>query len=118
MLTVASDAHRAHAPFGLIIDGGTPIPAPEVPERAERIRAEIAARGLGPVREPKPHVLDPVLRVHTTDYVEFLSTLYDDWLAATDAEPGSEATAYARPIRGEHFTPDHLVHPIAKLGWY
>lgn len=116
MLTVASDAHRAHVPHGAVLDGGTPVPAPEVPERAERIRQEIDARGLGPVRAPESHGLDAMLRVHTRDYVDFLQTAYADWLAATDAKPGSEATAYAKPIRGQAVP--RLVHPIAKLGWY
>jgi acetoin utilization deacetylase AcuC-like enzyme len=116
VLTVASDAHRAHVPRGDVLDAGTPIPAPEVPERADRILAAIAENGLGPTRAPEVHGLEPVFRVHSRDYVEFLQCAYTEWLAATGASPGSEATAYARPVRGEA-TP-RLVHPIAKLGWY
>ena len=116
MLTIASDAHRAHVPTGPVIDGGTPIPPPEVPERAERIRAAIAERGLGPVRAPRPHGLDAVHRVHAPDYVEFLQGAYEEWLTATGAAPGTEATAYARPIRDQAVV--RVVHPIAKLGWY
>lgn len=118
MLTIASEAHRVHVPHGAVLDAGTPIPAPEVPERADRILAAIDVNGLGPVRAPEAHGLDPVHRVHAPDYVEFLRDAYKEWLAATGAEPGSEATAYARPIRGEEVPPRHLVHPIAKLGWY
>ncbi|MDQ1533446.1 MAG: hypothetical protein QOF28_1207 [Actinomycetota bacterium] len=116
MLTVASDAHRAHVPHGAVLDAGTPVDAPEVPERAERIRAAIDAAALGPVRAPEAHGLDPVYRVHSRAYVDFLKTAYAEWLAATGAEPGSEATAYARPVRGQAVP--RLVHPIAKLGWY
>ncbi len=116
MLTVASEAHRVHAPHGAVLDAGTPIPAPEIPERADRILAAIDVNGLGPVREPEPHGLAPVLRVHSPDYVEFLRTAYTEWIAATDAKFGSEATAYARPVRGE--VVPRLVHPISKLGWY
>ena len=116
MLTIASDAHRAHVPKGEVIDGGTPLPAPEVPERAERIRAEIVARSLGPVQPPQPHGLDAAHRVHAPDYVEFLRTAYDEFLAGTGAAPGTEATAYARPIRGQAVL--RVVHPIAKIGWY
>jgi acetoin utilization deacetylase AcuC-like enzyme len=116
VLTVASDTHRAHIPHGAVLDAGTPVPAPEVPERADRILAAIDVNRLGPVRKPEPHGLDPVHRVHARDYVEFLQSAYAEWLAATDAAPGSEATSYARPIRGEAVP--RLVHPIAKLGWY
>jgi acetoin utilization deacetylase AcuC-like enzyme len=116
VLTVASEAHRAHEPHGAVLDAGTPIPSPEIPERADRIVAAIEVNGLGRMREPEPHGLDPVLRVHSPAYVEFLRTAYAEWIAATGATPGSEATAYARPVRGEAVP--HLVHPIAKLGWY
>jgi acetoin utilization deacetylase AcuC-like enzyme len=118
VLTVASEAHRAHVPHGIVLDGGTPVPAPEVPERVDRILAAIVVYELGSVREPEAHGLAAVHRVHAPDYVEFLRNAYAEWLAATDAEPGSEATAYARPIRGEAVTVQQLVHPIAKLGWY
>lgn len=116
MLTVASETHRNHVPHGAVLDAGTPIPAPEVPERADRILAAIDVNRLGPVRAPEAHGLDPVHRVHSRDYVAFLQGAYAEWLAATGAKPGSEATAYARPIRGEGAP--RLVHPIAKLGWY
>jgi acetoin utilization deacetylase AcuC-like enzyme len=118
VLTIASDAHLAHAPHGAVLDQGTPIAAPEVPERAERIGAEIRARALGPIQPPTTHGLDPMLRVHTRDYVEFLKHAYAEFLAVTGATPGTEATAYARPVRGQAVTREHLVHPIAKLGWY
>jgi acetoin utilization deacetylase AcuC-like enzyme len=57
-----------------------------------------------------------VRRVHAREYVEFLQSIYGEWLAGTGAEPGSEATAYARPVRGQAVL--RVVHPIAKLGWY
>src|SRR5689334_15250357 len=104
MLTVASDAHRAHVPHGAVLDQGTPIEAPEVPERAERILGEIRARELGPITEPTAHGLDPVLRVHTADYVDFLEHAYDEFLRVTGAVPGTEATAYARPVRDQPAT--------------
>jgi acetoin utilization deacetylase AcuC-like enzyme len=116
VLTVASDAHRAHVPHGAVLDAGTPVTAPEVPERADRILSAIGNRGLGPVRAPDGYGLDPVLRVHSRAYVEFLQGAYAEWLAATGSAPGTEATAYARPIRGDAVP--RLVHPIAKLGWY
>jgi acetoin utilization deacetylase AcuC-like enzyme len=118
VLTIASDAHRAHAPQGAVLDQGTPIAAPEVPERAERIVAEIRARALGPIQAPTAHGLDPVLRVHARDYVEFLETAYDEFVRVTGAAPGTELTAYARPVRGQPATRDTAVHPIAKIGWY
>jgi acetoin utilization deacetylase AcuC-like enzyme len=116
VLTIASEAHRAHAPYAAILDAGKLVPPPEVPERADRILAAIDVNRLGPVHPPQAHGLEPVHRVHSHDYVAFLQHAYADWRAATGAEPGTEATAYARPIRGDAV--GRLVHPIAKLGWY
>jgi acetoin utilization deacetylase AcuC-like enzyme len=103
-------------PHGAVLDAGTPVPTPEVPERADRILAAIDVNRVGPVRPPETHGLAQAHRVHSRDYVDFLRRAYSDWLAATGAVPGNEATAYARPIRGDAVP--NLVHPIAKLGWY
>jgi acetoin utilization deacetylase AcuC-like enzyme len=44
--------------------------------------------------------------------------VYDEFVGVTGAEPGTEATAYARPVRDQPVTNANLAHPIAKLGWY
>jgi acetoin utilization deacetylase AcuC-like enzyme len=116
MLTFASDAHRQHHPRQPFHDQGHMIDPPEVPERAERIRAAIAASGIGPFLAPTAHGLDPVLRVHTSDYVDFLEHVHERWRAATGAPLDAEAMPYARAIRGQEFTGP--VSPIAALGWY
>ena len=89
---------------------------PEVPERALRIRAAIEAASLGPIAAPTAHGLDPVLRVHTADYVEFLEHVHARWRTATGAPEDAEAVPYARAIRGQPFAGP--VSPIAGLGWY
>ena len=116
MLTIASDVHRVHHPHDPIHDGGKLVPPPEIPERAERIRAAIDDAALGPVREPDEFGPEPLLRVHTTDYVEFLSTAFADWQAATGEPDDAEAVPYARPIRDQPY--DEPRHVIARLGWY
>ncbi len=92
------------------------IDPPEVPERAERIRAAIAASGIGPIVAPEQHGLQPALRVHTSEYVEFLQHVHAHWRQATSAPADGEAVPYARPIRGQPFRGPH--HPIEALGWY
>ncbi|MGO9874147.1 MAG: histone deacetylase family protein [Acidimicrobiia bacterium] len=116
MLTFASDAHRQHHPRQPFHDQGQMIDPPEVPERAERIRAAIAAAEIGPIVEPDQYGLEPILRVHRADYVEFLEHAHGRWLAATNADEHAEAVPYARPIRAQPCgTPRH---PIAEFGWY
>jgi len=116
MLTFASDAHRKHHPRQPFHDQGRMIDPPEIPERAERIRAAIAEADIGPVVAPAEHGIDPIRRVHAADYVEFLEHAFDRWRTATDARDDAEAVPYARPIRGQ--PPNGLHHPIEALGWY
>ena len=116
MLTFASDAHRQHHPRQPFHDQGRLIDPPEVPERAERIRAAIVDAGIGPIVAPDEHGLEPVRRVHTADYVEFLEHAFTRWRAATGAPVDAEAVPYARPIRGQPLAGLH--HPIEALGWF
>jgi acetoin utilization deacetylase AcuC-like enzyme len=116
MLTFASDAHRQHHPRQPFHDQGQMMVPPEVPERAERIRAAIDAAAIGPIREPEAHGREAILRVHTGDYVEFLEHVHEQWRAATGEPADGEAIPYARAIRGQPFAGPQ--HPIAALGWY
>jgi acetoin utilization deacetylase AcuC-like enzyme len=116
VLTIASDTHRAHHPRAPIHDGGKLVPPPEVPERAERIRAAIDAAQLGEVRAPDEFGPEPLLRVHASDYVEFLSTAFAEWQAATGEPDDAEAQPYARPIRDQPYAEPR--HVVARLGWY
>jgi acetoin utilization deacetylase AcuC-like enzyme len=115
MLTFASDAHRQHHPRQPFHDrDGLTVP-PEVPERAERIRAAIDDAGFA-VELPTAHGRDPVLRVHTRAYVEFLEHAHARWRTMMDAPAGGEAVPYARAIRGQPLPETQSV--IADLGWY
>src|SRR5688572_30101704 len=100
MIAVASDTHRLHHPRQPMLDGGRPVDPPEVPERAERIRAAIDEAGIE-VRAPLEFGLGPVERVHRFDYLDFLEHAHERWRDATGLPELSEATAYARPIRDQ-----------------
>jgi acetoin utilization deacetylase AcuC-like enzyme len=116
MLTFASDAHRQHHPRQPFHDQGRMIDPPEVPERAERIRAAIESSGVGAVVAPDEHGLDAARRVHTAEYLDFLEHAFERWQAATGAPSDAEAVPYARPIRGQPRGEPH--HPIEAFGWY
>ena len=57
---------------------GIAIPANEVAERAERIRAALAADGGFEVLGPTEHGLDPILAVHDPGLVRFVETAWSD----------------------------------------
>jgi acetoin utilization deacetylase AcuC-like enzyme len=116
MLIVASDAHRSHHPREPFHDAGRLVDPPEVPERVDRILQALAGARLGPPRAPDSFGTEPILRVHTPEYLEFLEHAHDRWREATGRDETSEAVAYARPIRQQPFVePEHI---IAQLGWY
>jgi len=116
MLIVASDAHRAHDPRHPFLDRGRLVDPPEVPERVERILGAIADAALGPPQAPRAFGPEPVSRVHSPDYLEFLEHAHTRWRDATGLGESSEAAAYARPIRDQPHV--DLPHVIAQLGWY
>ncbi len=80
MITIYSARHDRHHGTAELIDG-TLQPCFEMPRRAEIILARVRDVGLGEVVEPGAFGLDPVRRVHTAPFVEFLSQAWTDWTA-------------------------------------
>jgi acetoin utilization deacetylase AcuC-like enzyme len=80
MKTFYSPAHLAHAP-AQEFEMGRMGAAVEVPERVERVRAELEARKLGPILPPTEFPDEAVLRVHDAKFVSFLAAAYADWRA-------------------------------------
>jgi acetoin utilization deacetylase AcuC-like enzyme len=80
MKTFYSPIHQAHAP-AQEFEMGRMGPAVEVPERVERVRAEVEARKLGPILPPAKFPDDAILRVHDAKFVAFLTTAHADWRA-------------------------------------
>jgi acetoin utilization deacetylase AcuC-like enzyme len=78
MKTVFSPRHNGHSGH-VELNNGRVVPAFELPSRAEMIHAAVVARGFGPVVEPAEHGLEPVLRVHESDYIRFLGEAWTLW---------------------------------------
>jgi acetoin utilization deacetylase AcuC-like enzyme len=116
MLIVASDAHRTHHPRVPFLDRGQLIDPPEIPERVDRILEAILDAGLGTPQLPRELGYEAITRVHAPEYVEFLEHAHDRWRADTGLDEGSEASAYARPIRDQPLVEIESI--IAQLGWY
>jgi acetoin utilization deacetylase AcuC-like enzyme len=87
MPVVWSDDHRLHDPGGETWLG-VEVPADEVPERADRIRA--ALDGLGArVVEARRQPGEAVTAVHDRALVDHLASAWADWRAASlDVDPG------------------------------
>jgi acetoin utilization deacetylase AcuC-like enzyme len=97
----------AHAP-AQELHNGVFEPHAEHPGRAEGIVAAV-----GPTEEPTDHGDEPLLRVHTAAYLDFLRNAWRDWRAA--GRPG-DASGYAWPVVGRR--PLDLDRIDARLGLY
>lgn len=111
VLIVASDAHRAHV--ALELDDGAMGPSVESPARADMIAIALRAAGHAFIG---PDALDDALlrRVHDPEYVDFLATAWDRWVA--EEKPAPAAMGFMWPTPG--FTrrrPDDLV---GQLGYH
>ena len=95
-----TDAHRLHDPETAVWIG-VRVPADELPERAEAIRASLEdARA--PIVPAESHPDDALLAVHDPELVEFLRNAWEVWTAAgLPDDPGQpEVVGYIFPTPG------------------
>jgi acetoin utilization deacetylase AcuC-like enzyme len=84
-----SDRHRLHEPGGEVWVG-VRTPGTEIPERAERIRADLEGRGARIV-DAEEHPDDVALRLHDPALTRYLASAWDEWEAAgLAADPGQD----------------------------
>lgn len=112
MLTVYSDQHHLHAPRFEILDGEL-VPVFEKPERADLVLAQVNASQLGEVVLPRAHGLTAARRVHGDDYLAYLASAHDEWLAAGHQ---GDVLPFCFPIRTlRQRAPQHI---DGKSGYY
>ena len=80
MLTIYSDDHHLHHGAAELIDG-TFKPCFEMPSRADMVLARARAVGLGEAISPLEYGLEPIRRVHSAGFVNFLQNAWSDWQA-------------------------------------
>ncbi|AWW74380.1 acetylpolyamine amidohydrolase [Erythrobacter sp. KY5] len=91
MLTFYCDHQSAHAPLREL-NNGEWMDFAESPARLASIHASI---GMG--EAPKDHGMAPIEAVHDSEYLAFLKSAHDEWLAAGR---DGDAIGYAFPVRG------------------
>jgi acetoin utilization deacetylase AcuC-like enzyme len=101
------ERQRLHAPAGEFFNGAM-HPAAEHPGRVDAI-----LEAIGATDPPSDLGLDPILRVHSHDYVEFLRTAHHQWRGAGRQ---GDAFPYTFPIVGRR--PLNLSRIDALLGQY
>lgn len=78
MKTFYSAAHLDHAPM-MEFERGALSPAVEQPERAERVKARIEGRKLGPILPPLDFPDSAITAVHDAAFVNFLTRAHGEW---------------------------------------
>ncbi|MFP5342935.1 MAG: histone deacetylase family protein [Candidatus Limnocylindria bacterium] len=93
MEVVYTPVHLAHD-ISVETYMGVGVPANEVAERAERIRATLAADGGFVFREPSEHGEAPIMAVHDEGLVRFLESAWSELRAQTIPRPFLSADTY------------------------
>jgi len=89
MITVFSKKHSLHFGQYELIDGQFVTPF-ECPKRMDIIMERIGEAELGKIIEPREFGTDPIARIHTHDFIEFMRTAHTNWKQRhgdTDALP-------------------------------
>jgi acetoin utilization deacetylase AcuC-like enzyme len=90
MQVLYSEAHRRHDPPYEVVDGGQRTAYLENPGRVDSILAALRATHWAEVREPEDFGIDPILAVHSDEYIDFLRSAWHAWQSAlpdTQAAP-------------------------------
>jgi acetoin utilization deacetylase AcuC-like enzyme len=98
MKTVYSDKHLGHSGHNEL-NGGRILPSFELPSRAEYIVARVRERGLGEVLPPAEHDLETAAKFHSKDYLDFLPTVWERWLAEGNSGPALPSSWPAQGLR-------------------
>jgi acetoin utilization deacetylase AcuC-like enzyme len=112
MYTVYSPKHWLHDTSHLTVNGQAFI-TEEIPERVEVILAAVQQAALGALAPPHDYGREPLLAVHSVEYIHFLEHI---------AGRGRAFYGDDRPLLPETFcsrAPQHkTAHPIGELGYY
>jgi acetoin utilization deacetylase AcuC-like enzyme len=99
MLIFHNAAHRAHDGRHEMFRGRL-VPCHETPARLDYVMAELQRRPAGELRLPGAVDLELVRRVHAPDYVDFLESVWADWIALDASNAEVDVLPSVWPVRG------------------
>jgi acetoin utilization deacetylase AcuC-like enzyme len=119
MQVIYSEIHHQHNPPFEVFEGGNKMPLLESPERMDSILAALRETGWADIGPPEEFGLEPILAVHTEDYLEFLQNGYAEWQAQS-GQLGYEMDTSV--LLGGTFPPRRLMRKpasiVGKVGYY
>jgi acetoin utilization deacetylase AcuC-like enzyme len=89
-----SDTHYKHNPPYEVFEGGKRVPYLENPDRMDQALSALKESAWAEFSAPSDFGLDPILAVHDADYLDFLATCWDAWLAS-DPEVAASPESFA-----------------------
>jgi len=89
-----SETHQKHHPPFEIFDGGEKVPNFENPERAEKILSVLSQTSWAEIQAPEDFGLEPILAIHSHDYIEFLRNACNEWLLSNQAQPDDNLSLF------------------------
>jgi len=100
MKTIFSPLHAGHS-GNVELTAGAIVPAFEMPSRAEIVRARVESEKLGPILPPTEHDIAAAKRVHRADFIDFLPTVWPQWVASGRSGTAMPFTWPTRALRGD-----------------
>lgn len=113
-----SEQHRSHYPPFEVFDGGIRVPYYENPDRMDRIVNTLKGMDWAEFIEPEDFGLDPILAVHDPDYIKFLASCWDEWLASDPEVAASPETHAFLPATFALRRPARLTSSLRGRGGY
>jgi acetoin utilization deacetylase AcuC-like enzyme len=99
MLIFHNPAHHKHHGRQEMFRGSL-VPCHETPARLDYVLAELRERPVAELRTPGPADLALIRRIHSPRYVDFLASVWDEWLAQDPANAERDVLPSVWPIRG------------------
>ncbi len=109
---IFDERHSRHA--GRVeLGAGELVPCFEKPERAEFVLDAVRRARLGTIEPPDTYGLEPLRRVHTEPYLDFLRTAWSEWKALVG---DVDALPMTSPVR--RFSDRVPTSIVGRLGYY
>jgi acetoin utilization deacetylase AcuC-like enzyme len=117
MLVVHSPAHRRHT-YEIEIQHGQPVPALEVPARADAIHDALAASGRHALVGPRAFGMAPIEAVHDPAMLRYLATCWEEWVASGRTHPIVPETVLLHTYRDGMGPVREPVTPAGRIGYW
>lgn len=113
MLTIYSEQQKLHNPANEFV-GGELVPYLESANRLDYVLAGLRNRGMERIEWPEAFTTDPIARIHTPAYIDFLASVWQQWHKIYPE--ARQAQPYCFPHRaGRHVVPEQVE---GALGYY